>query len=114
MPVYVDDMRARFGRLVLCHMTATTSEELLAMVDRIRVQRKWIQKPGIAWAEHFDISRSKRKLAVAAGAMEVTWRQMGVRQMLLRRGYTVPLDPAEWIPTARLLIPSLADMRNEA
>jgi len=38
--VYVDDMRAPFGRLVMCHMIADTDGELLEMADRIGVQRR--------------------------------------------------------------------------
>ena len=46
MSVYVDDMEAAFGRMKMCHMIADTPQELLAMVDRIGVQRKWIQDAG--------------------------------------------------------------------
>jgi hypothetical protein len=74
--VYVDDMRAKFGRMVMCHMLADTTEELLAMADRIGVARKWLQKPGTDH-EHFDIALSKRAKAVAAGAKEVTMRDVG-------------------------------------
>lgn len=71
MSVYVDDMEAEFGRMVMCHLAADTTEELLAMADAIGVARKWIQHPG-TWKEHFDIAKSKRALAVRAGALEVT------------------------------------------
>ena len=78
MAVYVDDMRAPFGRYIMCHMWADTIDELLAMVDRIAVQRKWIQgHPTLSFGKHrnaswvhFDITMSKRALAVAAGAIE--------------------------------------------
>lgn len=78
MTVYVDDMRAPFGNMVMCHMWADTLEELLAMVDRIGVQRKWIQgHPSLSFGKHrsaswvhFDITLSKRALAVSAGAIE--------------------------------------------
>lgn len=70
MPVYVDDMRAQFGRMVMCHMLADTTAELLAMADHIGVARKWIQHPGTP-KEHFDIALSKRALAVKAGAIEI-------------------------------------------
>ena len=76
MTVYVDDMRAPFGRMVMCHMLADTTEELLAMADTIGVARKWIQYPG-THREHFDISLSKRAEAVKHGAVEITWRQTG-------------------------------------
>lgn len=77
MAVYVDDMRAPFGNMVMCHMWADTREELFAMADRIGVQRKWFQRPpsvalpgmNASW-EHFDIAMSKRALAVKFGAVE--------------------------------------------
>ena len=81
MAVYVDDMVASFGRMKMCHMMAETTAELLAMADRIGVARKWLQKPG-THMEHFDIAMSKRRLAVAAGAVEVTRRDLG---MLMRK-----------------------------
>lgn len=83
MAVYVDDMRAKFGRMVMCHMAADTSAELIAMADNIGVSRKWLQQPG-TWQEHFDICVSKRVDAVAAGAVEVTRKQL-VRGMIQRR-----------------------------
>jgi hypothetical protein len=69
---YVDDMEAPYRRMVMCHMTADTTEELLAMADKIGVARRWIQKAGTG-KEHFDICLTKRALAVAAGAKEITW-----------------------------------------
>ena len=74
MTVYVDDMRAPYGRMIMCHMGADTTEELVAMADRIGVQRKWIRLKGQDH-EHFDISLAKRALAVKAGAKEVTMRE---------------------------------------
>jgi NRPS condensation-like uncharacterized protein len=74
--VYVDDMRARFGRMVMCHMFADTSDELLAMADRIGVSRRWLQHAG-THREHFDIALSKRALAVKAGAREITRSEVG-------------------------------------
>lgn len=70
LTVFVDDMRAPFGRLVMCHCWADTRDELFAMMDRIGVARRWFQQPPKASWEHFDISLSKRALAVAAGAVE--------------------------------------------
>lgn len=76
MAVYVDNMRASFGRMKMCHMIADSTEELLAMADTIGVDRKWLQKAG-RHDEHFDIAMSKRKLAVEAGAVEVTMLGLG-------------------------------------
>jgi hypothetical protein len=82
MTVYVDDMRAAFGRMVMCHMLADTTDELLAMADRIGVARKWLQRPRTTY-EHFDIALSKRALAVQAGAQEIDRR--GVAALLKRK-----------------------------
>lgn len=77
MAVYVDDVRHRFGNMVMCHLWADTDDELLAMVDKIGVQRKWIQghktlsfgkHRDASWV-HFDIALSKKALAIAAGAI---------------------------------------------
>lgn len=76
MAVYVDNMKARFGRMVMCHMLADSTDELLAMADRIGVRRDWLQHAGSTY-EHFDICMSKRALAVEAGAVEITRRGVG-------------------------------------
>jgi hypothetical protein len=76
MVVYVDNMRASFGRMKICHMIADSTEELLAMADRIGVSRKWLQKAG-THHEHFDIALSKRALAIEAGAIEISMMQLG-------------------------------------
>ncbi len=72
MSVYVDDMNAPFGRMLMCHLIADTTDELLAMADKIGVQRKWIQDAG-THREHFDIPLSKKKSAIENGAIEVEY-----------------------------------------
>lgn len=83
MAVYVDDMHAvpmgRFGRMKMSHMIADSDEELHAMADRIGVARKWFQ------GDHYDIALSKRALAVAAGAKEITLRELSKMAMERRR-----------------------------
>ncbi len=76
MPVYVDNMEAKFGRMIMCHLLADTHEELIEIADKIRVQRKWIQYPH-TYKEHFDIALSKRKLAIQHGAKEITMIEAG-------------------------------------
>lgn len=78
MSVYVDDMNAEFGRMKMSHMIADTTGELLAMVDRIGVNRKWIQFPG-TYKEHFDIALSKKAMALELGAVQITRREYAQR-----------------------------------
>jgi hypothetical protein len=70
MTVYVDNMRAQFGRMVMCHMAADSEEELHAMADKIGVARTWYQ------GDHYDICLRKKRLAIAAGAREVSRKQL--------------------------------------
>lgn len=70
MTVYVDNMRAQFGRMIMCHMAADTHDELHDMAKRIGVARKWFQ------GDHYDICLSKRALAVKFGAKEIDMREI--------------------------------------
>lgn len=98
MSVYVDDMRAAFGRMIMCHMLADTTEELLAMARRIGVQGKWIQNAGTS-REHFDIALGKKALAIGAGAIEITWKQAGAMELRRRIEGTLGnhLEAEDWI-----------------
>lgn len=71
MTVYVDDMRAPYGRMMVCHMVADGEDELHAMAGNIGIARKWHQ------GEHYDICLAKRALAVDLGAVEISRRQLG-------------------------------------
>lgn len=96
MTVYVDDAfipaKVRSGSLThnsrWCHLTADSSEELVAFAQDIGLHPKYIQYPG-TWKEHFDVTESRRKRAVAKGAVEVSWRertmQLAERRMEARR-----------------------------
>ncbi len=77
MAVYVDNMKAGYGRMTMCHMLADTEEELHAMADKIGVARRWHQKPGTPQS-HYDICLSKRVLAIQHGAREITRREAGL------------------------------------
>ena len=67
MPVYVDNMRASYGRMKMCHMIADSVAELLEMADKIGVQRRWFQMTS---HPHFDIcvQPSPNAIACAAGS----------------------------------------------
>lgn len=71
MSVYVDSAMISYGRMLMSHMLADTTEELLAMVDKIGVNRKWLQSAGKV-TEHFDICMSRRDRAISAGAKPVS------------------------------------------
>lgn len=75
MPVYVDNMRAKFGRMVMCHMVADSLDELHQMADNIGVARRWYQGPPVTRHAHYDIALSKRALAVSLGAIEIDIRE---------------------------------------
>lgn len=78
MAVYVDDFETTgmtYRGMKMCHMIADTRDELLEMVDKIGVQRKWIQAYGTA-REHFDICLSKKKLAIKHGAIAIPMREL--------------------------------------
>lgn len=82
MTVYVDDMyRTKIGRyrhMRMSHMIADSSGELLAMADRIGLKRRWLQKAGTA-DEHFDIGMGLRAKAVAAGALEISMKELAMK-----------------------------------
>jgi hypothetical protein len=90
MPVYVDNARHKFGRMTMCHLIADSMAELLDMVDRIGVDRRWFQSGS---HPHFDICASKRALAVKAGAIEVD--RHGVVAAMKRHRVKWMAEPAE-------------------
>ncbi len=75
MTIYIDNMDWPYGRMIMNHMTSdlldarAARKELDEMADEIGVQRKWIQKAGTP-EEHYDVSLSAKKKAIAAGAIE--------------------------------------------
>lgn len=72
MPVYVDQERNRFGRMIMCHMFADTAAELHEMAEAIGMKRAWYQPSSFP---HYDVSLSRRKVALELGAVEVTRRE---------------------------------------
>ncbi len=97
MTVFVDDMRASFGTMYLCHMIADTGDELRAMAELVGLRAKWIQHAGTPH-EHFDIAISKRRLALKNGAVEITWRQCAAmcRRRAVLGELGDPLTAVDW------------------
>lgn len=91
MTVFVDDVRLPFRTMFMCHMWADGLDELLAMADRIGVQRKWLQQPPKASWVHFDVSLGKKALAIKAGAI-LTDKYGPVEFEARRRGDQSKLD----------------------
>lgn len=79
--VYIDNMNAPYGRMKMCHMIADTTEELLAMADKIGVARKFLQKAG-TYQEHIDICLAKKREALGLGAVEITKRHLTVKTLM--------------------------------
>jgi hypothetical protein len=82
MAVYVDDMRlqARVGRITArwSHLHADSVDELHGFAQRIGLKRAWFQdKPGFA---HYDVTDTKRREAIRAGAKSITYREMATRR----------------------------------
>lgn len=73
MTVYLDKQRNPYGRMVMCHMIADTEDELHEMAERIGLQRKWYQSD--ASTPHYDVSLSRRALALQHGAVQCERRE---------------------------------------
>jgi predicted nuclease with RNAse H fold len=100
MAVYVDNMYASYRGMRLVHMLADEDAELHAMAARIGIDRKHWQSPESTAGSHYDICSSKRRLAVAFGAIEITFRQAGA--MNSRRRITGSLgSPSEAVAWLR-------------
>lgn len=74
MTVYVDDafIPAVVGSIddEWCHMAADDDEELHAFALKIGLQRRWAQdEHGFL---HYDLTKSRRRRAIAAGAKMIT------------------------------------------
>ena len=80
MSVYVDELmvypNARgIFRAGSCHMAADTLDELHAMAAKIGMRRTWFQGKNPRHP-HYDLVKSRRDLAVALGAKEVSGRDL--------------------------------------
>lgn len=121
MSVYVDDMKAPFGNMIMCHMWADTDAELLDMADKIGVQRKWIQgHPTLSFGKHrnaswvhFDISLTKRAIAVKLGAIETDRYGPVVHTSTLKLNQAIACGDIEAAARAHQMLENIAEMRGE-
>jgi hypothetical protein len=83
--VYVDRLPARgWGRWNGgAHMMANDLDALHAMADAIGLRRAWFQ--GDSTFAHYDLTASKRRLAVAAGAVEIALGDIPDDVLMLRK-----------------------------
>lgn len=74
MTVYVDDMykhaHGKLKQMKMSHMIADQDEELHFMATKIGMKKSWHQ------GDHYDISLSKRKMAIELGAISVSQKQI--------------------------------------
>lgn len=91
MSVYVDHAKNQFGRMLMCHLVADDVVELHAFARRLGLQREWFQNKGRF--PHYDISQSKRALAVKLGAVEITNRQLV--DLMHGKGVNVVQEPEQ-------------------
>lgn len=91
MTVYVDDVgivanvyNPENGRTHMsrwCHLFCDTDDqtELHEFARKIGLWRHWFQHeieyPDAPWLWHYDVNITKRRQAVAAGVVEITWRE---------------------------------------
>ena len=86
MAVYVDQERNGFGRMVMCHMWADTLAELHEMAQAIGMDRDWFQPLSFP---HYDVSLSRRVIALKRGAIEVDRRRgVEIRRAIRERGWS--------------------------
>lgn len=71
--VYVDAPIWEYRGMLMCLMAADTIEELHTMADTIGVNRQWFQS---GKRPHYDICKTKRRLAIRSGAVEVGSREL--------------------------------------
>lgn len=74
MPIYVDDTEEKQGLMKLCYMTADSLEELHVMAKKLERPKESCFYGGDF--PYYKICKSKRKLAVKYGAVELTNQEL--------------------------------------
>jgi hypothetical protein len=85
MTMYVDDMLAPFGRMLMSHMWSDNSiEELMTFARRPGLKVEWFQARALP---HFDVSKQVREQAIKLGAIAVHYGDREQWQPAIDRGY---------------------------
>ena len=82
MSVYVDDMMAPFGRMLMSHMCADTVEELHEFAAKLGLKREWFQDKRVP---HYDVAKSTREKAIRLGAVPVEFGNEPFRCVVCHR-----------------------------
>lgn len=82
--VYVDNMNTRTGDWIMCNLVADAEDELFAMAEVCKLKKEWVTNEPYRRLS-FPVSLSKKKIAIANGAMEIS-----IVELMMR--FPVPLD----------------------
>lgn len=82
MTVYLDNLRAPWRRMTMCHMIADSERELHDMAEKMGLKKSWYQ------GDHYDVSLGRRLCAIGHGAVCITRRELAAMVSLKRRDGT--------------------------
>jgi len=95
MAVYVDRAIWPLRGQLWCHLTADAPDELHAFAAKLGLERSRFQsRPGRPWRDHYDVTESKRRHAVALGAIELTLQEVA-QHLENKRAAAVTSSPAD-------------------
>lgn len=90
--IYVDDLVPHnvFGHLMWCHMIADSIVELNEFaVKKLHLKKEWFQAGSVP---HYDITATKRELAIKYGAKTVTIQELVRVGMDKYRGWKIKAE----------------------
>ena len=116
MTIFIDDMDAPFGRMLMSHMWSDTSlDELHAMARRLGMRASWFQckilspeanlpkveSLGIWPLPHYDVAKQKKAQAIALGAVLLEYGTNDAWIEATRRGRLLHPQRAKWLEADR-------------
>ncbi len=85
MSVYVDEPIFEWRGRSWAHLMADSTPELHAFAARLGLKREWFQPGRRAERDHYDVTESKRKQALALGAIAETMEEGSARRKARRQ-----------------------------